>query len=148
MSRIRVEELEDYSTGDVIRVAEIGTLWDMNNVKEDVYANRKVLEGTYTVFVRSETNQPLVGVKCSVYVGTSNTLATGLQDDAGNPIPNPFYSGERGIVQFKASPGQYELRIGEDGDIVQTHSVFFVEDLRADLANPQSGDVLIDCGTY
>ncbi|MDT0501906.1 MULTISPECIES: right-handed parallel beta-helix repeat-containing protein [unclassified Halomonas] len=46
-----------------------------------------------------------------VYEAGGTTIATGLEDKDGNPLPVPFYANEDGLIQFAAPDGVYDMRV-------------------------------------
>lgn len=50
-----------------------------------------------------------------LYLAGTTTLATGLQNISGAALANPFTSQSNGLVQFKATDGDYDLRVVKPG---------------------------------
>lgn len=50
-----------------------------------------------------------------LYVAGTTTLATGLADKDGDPLPNPFIGSSTGQIQLAAPDGDYDLRVTGNG---------------------------------
>lgn len=48
---------------------------------------------------------------CTLYVANTSTLATGLQDSSGSPLPNPFSADINGLIAVAAPQGVYDLEV-------------------------------------
>lgn len=82
-------------------------------------------------FYAQDVNGNIVpGAVCTLFVGDSTTLATGLQDVNGAPLSNPFNANAIGLAQVAAPNGLYSLKI-ESGLIVSTLKVTFADNLQA-----------------
>lgn len=48
---------------------------------------------------------------CTMYLADSSTLATGLQDENGDPLPNPFTANINGLIAVAAPQGTFDLEV-------------------------------------
>lgn len=82
-------------------------------------------------FYAQDVNGNIVpGAICSLFLPGTTTLATGLVDANGVPLPNPFSASSNGLVQFAAPNGKYDLKI-EAGLIVSTLPITFADTYQA-----------------
>lgn len=82
-------------------------------------------------FYAQDANGNIVpGAACTLYLPGSTTLASGLVDVNGDPLPNPFSANGDGLAQFAAPNGEYDLKI-EAGLITSTLPVVFADTLQA-----------------
>ncbi|MNZ14602.1 hypothetical protein D3C78_315300 [compost metagenome] len=66
-------------------------------------------------FAQDASGNALPGATCYLYQPGTETLATGLQDDSGAALANPFAADAKGLIQFAAENGQYDLRVMSGG---------------------------------
>lgn len=57
----------------------------------------------------------LPGAMCYLYLPDTDTLASGLQNAAGADLANPFTADDKGLIQFAAPNGTYDLRVTSGG---------------------------------
>ena len=62
-------------------------------------------------FAQDSQGNIIPGATCYLYQPNTSTLVTGLEDAAGNPMPNPFTGAANGLIQFAAPGGLYDLRV-------------------------------------
>jgi len=78
------------------------------------------------------------GATVTVYEAGTATLATGLQDESGSPLANPFTADSSAKVAFYAPDGLYDITVVGNGRTVTIRAQFVSVDgasvLRADLA--------------
>jgi hypothetical protein len=86
------------------------------------------------------------GATVTVYEAGTATLATGLQDESGSPLANPFAADSSAKVAFYAPDGLYDITVVGNGRTVTIRAQFVSVDgasvLRADLAAP-GGSALV-----
>jgi len=82
-----------------------------------------------TYFAQDASGNIMPGATVTVYEAGTATLATGLQDESGSPLANPFTATSRGKVAFYAPDGLYDILVVSGGASVTIRSQF------ADLTN-------------
>ena len=105
-----------------------------------------------TYFAQDASGNIMPGATVTVYEAGTATLATGLQDESGSPLANPFTADSSAKVAFYAPDGLYDITVVGNGRTVTIRAQFVSVDgasvLRADLAAP-GGSALVgyDGGT-
>lgn len=91
-----------------------------------------------TYFAQDASGNIMPGATVTVYEAGTATLATGLQDEAGSPLANPFTADSSAKVAFYAPDGLYDITVVGNGRTVTIRAQFVSVDgasvLRADLA--------------
>lgn len=64
-----------------------------------------------TLFATDNHGNVTPGALAYLYQAGTTTPVTGLLDVNGDPLANPFTAGADGLLQFRAVPGEYDLRI-------------------------------------
>lgn len=91
-----------------------------------------------TYFSQDASGNIMPGATVTVYLANTTTLATGLQDESGSPLSNPFTADSSAKVSFYAPDGLYDITVVGNGRTVTIRAQFFAIDgasvLRSDLA--------------
>ena len=91
-----------------------------------------------TYFAQDASGNIMPGATVTVYEAGTATLATGLQDESGSPLANPFTADSSAKVAFYAPDGLYDINVVGNGRTVTIRAQFVSVDgasvLRADLA--------------
>ena len=91
-----------------------------------------------TYFAQDASGNIMPGATVTVYEAGTATLATGLQDESGSPLANPFTADSSAKVAFYAPDGLYDITVVGNGRTVTIRAQFVSVDgasvLRADLA--------------
>ena len=91
-----------------------------------------------TYFAQDASGNIMPGATVTVYEAGTATLATGLQDESGSPLANPFTADNSAKVAFYAPDGLYDINVVGNGRTVTIRAQFVSVDgagvLRADLA--------------
>lgn len=66
-------------------------------------------------FAQNAAGDILPGAIAYLYLPGTTDLATGLQNAAGQPIGNPVAADDKGLLQFAAPNGLYDLRLTAPG---------------------------------
>ncbi|MCO1622513.1 tail fiber domain-containing protein [Pseudomonas putida] len=64
-----------------------------------------------TYFAQERNGDVMPDAVCYLYQRGSETLVNGLQDSRGLALPNPFMADDKGLIQFAAPNGIYDLRV-------------------------------------
>lgn len=103
-----------------------------------------------TYFAQDASGNIMPGASVTVYLANTTTLATGLQDEAGAPLANPFTADSSAKVAFYAPDGLYDITVVGNGRTVTIRAQFFAIDgasvLRSDLA-ATGGSALVGYGS-
>lgn len=67
------------------------------------------------LFAQNQKGDILPGAACDVLFPNTTTRVTTLQNAAGLPLANPFYATTRGLIQFAAPNGLYDLKVSAGG---------------------------------
>lgn len=93
-----------------------------------------------TYFAQDASGNIMPGATVTVYEAGTATLATGLQDESGSPLANPFTADSSAKVAFYAPDGLYDITVVGNGRTVTIRAQFVSVDgasvLRDDLASP------------
>lgn len=104
-----------------------------------------------TYFAQDASGNIMPGATVMVYEAATTTLATGLQDEYGSPLANPFTADSSAKVAFYAPDGLYDITVVGNGRTVTIRSQFVSIDgadtLRDDLA-ANGGSALIGFRQY
>lgn len=99
-----------------------------------------------TYFAQDASGNIMPGATVMVYEAATTTLATGLQDESGSPLANPFTADSSAKVSFYAPDGLYDITVVGNGRTVTIRAQFVSVDgasvLRSDLAAP-GGSALV-----
>lgn len=99
-----------------------------------------------TYFAQDASGNIMPGATVMVYEAATTTLATGLQDESGSPLSNPFTADSSAKVAFYAPDGLYDITVVGNGRTVTIRAQFVSVDgasvLRSDLAAP-GGSALV-----
>jgi hypothetical protein len=99
-----------------------------------------------TYFAQDASGNIMPGATVMVYEAATTTLATGLQDESGSPLANPFTADSSAKVAFYAPDGLYDITVVGNGRTVTIRAQFVSVDgaivLRSDLAAP-GGSALV-----
>lgn len=99
-----------------------------------------------TYFAQDASGNIMPGATVMVYEAATTTLATGLQDESGSPLANPFTADSSAKVAFYAPDGLYDITVVGNGRTVTIRAQFVSVDgasvLRGDLAAP-GGSALV-----
>lgn len=99
-----------------------------------------------TYFAQDASGNIMPGASVTVYLANTTTLATGLQDESGSPLSNPFTADSSAKVSFYAPDGLYDITVVGNGRTVTIRAQFVSVDgasvLRSDLAAP-GGSALV-----
>ena len=99
-----------------------------------------------TYFAQDASGNIMPGATVTVYEAGTATLATGLQDESGSPLANPFTADSSAKVSFYAPDGLYDITVVGNGRTVTIRAQFVSVDgasvLRSDLAAP-GGSALV-----
>ena len=99
-----------------------------------------------TYFAQDASGNIMPGAAVTVYLANTLTLATGLEDENGSPLSNPFTADSSAKVAFYAPDGLYDITVVGNGRTVTIRAQFVSVDgasvLRADLAAP-GGSALV-----
>ena len=99
-----------------------------------------------TYFAQDASGNIMPGATVTVYEAGTATLATGLQDESGSPLANPFTADSSAKVAFYAPDGLYDITVVGNGRTVTIRAQFVSVDgasvLRGDLA-ATGGSVLV-----
>ena len=91
-----------------------------------------------TYFAQDASGNIMPGATVTVYEAGTATLATGLQDESGSPLANPFAADSSAKVAFYAPDGLYDITVAGNSRTVTIRAQFVSVDgasvLRADLA--------------
>ena len=91
-----------------------------------------------TYFAQDASGNIMPGATVTVYEAGTATLATGLQDESGSPLANPFTADSSAKVAFYAPDGLYDITVVGNGRTVTIRAQFVSVDgagvLRGDLA--------------
>lgn len=91
-----------------------------------------------TYFAQDASGNIMPGATVTVYEAGTATLATGLQDESGSPLANPFTADSSAKVAFYAPDGLYDITVVGNGRTVTIRAQFVSVDgaivLRDDLA--------------
>lgn len=91
-----------------------------------------------TYFAQDASGNIMPGATVMVYEAATTTLATGLQDESGSPLSNPFTADSSAKVAFYAPDGLYDITVVGNGRTVTIRAQFVSVDggsvLRGDLA--------------
>lgn len=91
-----------------------------------------------TYFAQDASGNIMPGATVTVYEAGTATLATGLQDESGSPLANPFTADSSAKVAFYAPDGLYDITVVGNGRTVTIRAQFVSIDsadtLRSDLA--------------
>ena len=91
-----------------------------------------------TYFAQDASGNIMPGATVMVYEAATTTLATGLQDESGAPLANPFTADSSAKVAFYAPDGLYDITVVGNGRTVTIRAQFVSVDgasvLRSDLA--------------
>ena len=91
-----------------------------------------------TYFAQDASGNIMPGATVMVYEAATTTLATGLQDESGSPLANPFTADSSAKVAFYAPDGLYDITVVGNGRTVTIRAQFVSVDgasvLRSDLA--------------
>jgi hypothetical protein len=91
-----------------------------------------------TYFAQDASGNIMPGATVTVYEAGTATLATGLQDESGSPLANPFTADSYAKVAFYAPDGLYDITVVGNGRTVTIRAQFVSVDgasvLRTDLA--------------
>lgn len=91
-----------------------------------------------TYFAQDASGNIMPGATVMVYEAATTTLATGLQDESGSPLSNPFTADSSAKVAFYAPDGLYDITVVGNGRTVTIRAQFVSVDgasvLRSDLA--------------
>ena len=91
-----------------------------------------------TYFAQDASGNIMPGATVTVYEAGTATLATGLQDESGSPLANPFTADSSAKVAFYAPDGLYDITVVGNGRTVTIRAQFVSVDgasvLRTDLA--------------
>lgn len=102
-----------------------------------------------TYFAQDASGNIMPGATVTVYEAGTATLATGLQDESGSPMANPFTADSSAKVAFYAPDGLYDITVVGNGRTVTIRAQFVSVDgasvLRADLA-ATGGSALVGYG--
>lgn len=102
-----------------------------------------------TYFAQDASGNIMPGATVTVYLANTTTLATGLQNEAGSPLANPFNADSSAKVAFYAPDGLYDILVVGNARTVTIRAQFVTIDganiLRADLAAP-GGAALVGYG--
>lgn len=97
-------------------------------------------------YAQDNAGNILPAATCHLYLAGTETLASGLVDASGTPLPNPFLSHADGLVQFAAPNGRYDLHIAQGGHVkrlrIQCNDVAG-NVLKSELADPAQGAAMI-----
>lgn len=93
-----------------------------------------------TYFAQDASGNIMPGATVTVYLANTTTLATGLQDESGSPLANPFTADSSAKVSFYAPDGLYDITVVGNGRTVTIRAQFVSVDgasvLRSDLSAP------------
>lgn len=99
-----------------------------------------------TYFAQDASGNIMPGAAVTVYLANTMTLATGLEDENGSPLSNPFTADSSAKVAFYAPDGLYDITVVGNGRTVTIRAQFVSVDgasvLRDDLAAP-GGSALV-----
>lgn len=91
-----------------------------------------------TYFAQDASGNIMPGASVTVYLANTTTIATGLQDESGSPLSNPFTADSSAKVAFYAPDGLYDITVVGNGRTVTIRAQFVSVDgadtLRSDLA--------------
>ena len=91
-----------------------------------------------TYFAQDASGNIMPGATVTVYEAGTATLATGLQDESGSPLANPFAADSSAKVAFYAPDGLYDITVAGNSRTVTIRAQFVSVDgasvLRDDLA--------------
>ena len=103
-----------------------------------------------TYFAQDAYGNIMPGATVTVYEAGTATLATGLQDESGSPLANPFTADNSAKVAFYAPDGLYDITVAGNGRTVTIRAQFVSVDgaivLRGDLA-ATGGAALVGYGS-
>jgi len=101
-------------------------------------------------FAQDVAGNVLPGAECSVFFPGTTERVTTLENANGGPRSNPFFADSRGLIQFAAPNGRYDLQV-KSGALSYTIRVQCADitDFAADLANttdPAKGAAIVGRG--
>jgi len=101
-------------------------------------------------FAQDVAGNVLPGAECSVFFPGTTERVTTLENANGGPRSNPFFADSRGLIQFAAPNGRYDLQV-KSGALSYTIRVQCADiaDFAADLANttdPAKGAAMVGRG--
>lgn len=99
-----------------------------------------------TYFAQDASGNIMPGATVTVYLANTTTIATGLQDESGSPLSNPFTADSSAKVSFYAPDGLYDITVVGNGRTVTIRAQFVSIDsadtLRTDLAAPGGSAII------
>ncbi|MDV7209882.1 SGNH/GDSL hydrolase family protein [Azotobacter beijerinckii] len=102
-----------------------------------------------TLFAQDLSGNALRLATCRLYHQGTDTLVSGLQDSTGAALGNPWTTDARGLVQFAAPNGLYDLRVtfGARDYSVRVQCLDLAEQIAAIQADASRAEVARDAAT-